>query len=257
MNFKEIPLKEFYAKRLSASLGRDDSTQKPWYAIRNASDQETEVSIFDFIGLYGVTASEFVGALREMQDVHLRLNSPGGDVFDGIAIYNSLRDHQGRVRVTVDGIAASAASLIAMAGETVTMNQGAMMMIHDAWALTVGDAEDHLQMADTLNRVSGELAGIYAQRTGTGTRVVRQMMKETTWMTAKEAEEAGFADVVDAQPAAKAATPIFTVPQGFTLTGVDATSLAAAADPIQAASASDWGRPRRLALAVRGERTRA
>jgi len=214
MKCKALPLKEFYAKLYA---GQAESASKVgWYTIQAKAEGPVEVTIFDFIGAGGVSASDMVSALGELKgkNLQVRVNSPGGDVFDGIAIYNALRKHDGTVNVVVDGLAASAASLIAMSGEMITMSQGAMMMIHDAWAMTLGNADDHSAMADTLNKVSGELAGIYSERTGISSRGVRRLMLAETWLTAQEAKAQGFADVVEGE-SAQAQSREFFVPEGL------------------------------------------
>ena len=141
-----------------------------WYRIENkAKAKSARVDLFDAIGgWYGVEAKNFVKDLNDLdvETIELHINSPGGDVFDGIAIYNALVDHKATVNVTVDGIAASAASFIAMAGEEITMNRAATMMIHDASGLCWGNASDMQDMATMLNRFSDEIAGIYAERAG-------------------------------------------------------------------------------------------
>lgn len=214
MKCKTLPLKEFYAK-LYAGQG-DAAKGNGWYEIQAKAEGPVEVTIFDFIGSGGVSASDMVAALGGLKgrNLQVRVNSPGGDVFDGIAIFNALRKHDGTVNVTVDGLAASAASLITMAGETVTMSKGAMLMIHDAWALTIGNADDHHAMGDTLNKVSGELAGIYSERTGSSSRAVRRMMQAETWMTAQEAKDQGFADAVEGESVNAQAREFF-VPEGL------------------------------------------
>jgi len=172
-----------------------DQVGRQWFSIKSQSKEEHEITIYDFIGIFGVEAEAFI---KEIYGLHgkltVRMNTPGGDVFDGLNIYNALTRHDGMVHVEIDGLAASAGSLIAMAGKTINMNTGAMLMIHDAWGMAVGNAEDMAAMADTLDKISGELAGIYSSRTGNGQRAVRAMMRDETWMTSKEAIEQGFAD---------------------------------------------------------------
>jgi ATP-dependent protease ClpP protease subunit len=176
--------------------GRND-----WYRIENKSDGGVEVFIYDEIGYWGVTAADFVKDLQNVtaDKFTLRLNSPGGEVFDGIAIYNAIKQHKAEVTVQIDGLAASAASFIAMAGDTVTMTKNATMMIHDGHGLVVGDATDMRKMADLLDKTSNNIASIYAERTGGDVATWRAAMLEETWYNADEAVEAKLADgILDA-----------------------------------------------------------
>jgi ATP-dependent protease ClpP protease subunit len=168
-----------------------------WYRITNQGET-AEVMIYDEIGYWGVSADQFV---REIQNVTaksltVRLNSPGGEVFDGIAIYNSLKSHPATVNVKVEGLAASAASFIAMAGDTVEIARNAMMMVHDAHGLAIGNAGDMRQMADLLDQTSANIADMYAQRSGKTVDHWRTVMKAETWYTGQQAVDAGLADQV-------------------------------------------------------------
>ena len=132
---------------------------KSWYTIR-ARTSGTEVLIYDEIGAYGVTAKGFLaelGALPDDAAIDLRLNSPGGSVFDAVAIYNALKRHAGDITVWIDGIAASAASYIAMAGDTIVMPENAFLMIHDPSGLVMGTAGDMRSTAEALDKVKGSL----------------------------------------------------------------------------------------------------
>ena len=167
--------------------------------VANKADTGPAVlRIYDSIGgWFGITASEVAEALDEIsstRDLQVRINSPGGDVFDGTAIYNLLATWQGNVDVIVDGLAASAASFIAQAGDTITMNRGTQMMIHDAHGFTLGNAGDHRATADLLDGVSDEIAGIYAARAGLTKAEWRDRMVEEHWYNAEAAVEAGLAD---------------------------------------------------------------
>ncbi|MEU1372991.1 head maturation protease, ClpP-related [Streptomyces triculaminicus] len=179
--------------RAELRAGRND-----WYRIRNLADGATEVAIYDEIGYFGVTASDFIAELKtiESPEITLRLNSPGGEVFDGIAIMNALRSHPARVTTHVDGIAASIASVIAMAGDRIVMQPHSQMMIHDGSGLCIGNAGDMREMADLLDKQSDNIAGVYAERAGGTVRQWRTRMLAETWYTAAEAVEAGLADEV-------------------------------------------------------------
>lgn len=152
-------------------------------------------------GPWGVSAREFVDALDELGDevttIELHVNSPGGEVFEGIAILNALRQHRARVVTVVDGLAASAASFIAMAGDEVVMAGNTELMIHDAWGLAIGNAEDMRDMATRLDQLSDNIAGVYARRSGTPVAQWRTAMLAETWYSAEEAVAAGLADRVE------------------------------------------------------------
>ncbi|MFE1205648.1 head maturation protease, ClpP-related [Streptomyces sp. NPDC058762] len=176
---------------------------RSWYRITNQSADEAEVMLYDEVGGWlGATADEFINDLRGItaSNILLRVNSPGGQVYEGIAIANALRSHPASVTVQVDGIAASIASVIAMAGDRVRMMPNAMIMVHDASGLTVGNAADHRDTAELLDKISGNIADAYAARAG-GTRDEwRQVMVAETWYTAEEAVAAGLADEVVPTP---------------------------------------------------------
>ncbi|WML79174.1 head maturation protease, ClpP-related [Streptomyces sp. VNUA74] len=169
-----------------------------WYEIKNLSADTAEISLYDEVGLWGVTASAFADDLRgvTVKNITLRISSPGGDVFDGLAILNSLRQHPATVNVIVEGLAASAASFIAMAGDTVQVAPQAMFMIHDASAMCWGNAEDMTETAALLDKASNNIAAVYAQRAGGTVEGWRAAMKAETWYTDREAVEAGLADGV-------------------------------------------------------------
>ena len=190
-----------------ARAANNDEPPRSWYRIENASKDEAEIWIYDTIGGWGVWASEFVDELRQIDAtrITLHLNSPGGDVFDGIAIANSLIEHPATVTVKVDALAASIASVIALAGDRVIMGRAAQMMIHNASALCWGEASDLRAMADLLDKITGVIAQVYADRTGTPVKGWREAMDAETWYTAEEAVEAGLADEVAAVPAKVAA----------------------------------------------------
>lgn len=178
----------------------DDSGDRSWYRISNAVGDDSDTAVihlYDEIGYFGVSASDFVAALGEItaSTIDLRLNSPGGDVYDGLAIYNALIDHPANVVATVDGIAASAASYIAQAGDRVVMNRNAELMIHDAFGLCVGNAADMRDMATLLDKASDNIAAIYTARAGKVSQAVwRKRMEAETWYSASEAVAAGLAD---------------------------------------------------------------
>jgi len=180
---------------------------KSWFTAR-AHAGVAELSIYDEIGAYGVPAKAFIGelkALGDVTDLTLRLNSPGGSVFDGIAIYNALKRHPANVTITVDGLAASIASVILCAGDKVIMPQNAMIMIHDPSAMVMGNAADMRSMADALDKMRDGLVSAYQDKTGHTPDEIIQWMAEETWFDAEEALEIGFADQLE-EPVAMAAT---------------------------------------------------
>jgi ATP-dependent protease ClpP protease subunit len=134
-------------------------TLKPnsWYAVVAKSADEAEVMIYDEIGMFGVSAKQFVTDVKgiDAKRITVALNTPGGDVFDGIAIYNALRQHDATINVRIDGLAASCGSLIAMAGDTIEMAANAYLMIHNPWTFAVGDAADMRKQADVLDKLEG------------------------------------------------------------------------------------------------------
>lgn len=162
-----------------------------------------ELWIYDEIGYYGITATYVVQELLQIGSptIRVHINSPGGDAFDSFAIYNALIDHPAQIQVTVDALAASGASIVAMAGDQVTMKRASQMMIHDASGITIGNEADHLDTADLLGRVSDELAGIYAARAGGEPAGWRALMRAETWYSAGEAVSAGLADSTAIAPA--------------------------------------------------------
>lgn len=169
----------------------------PTNAVAGEADGDTTaVYIYDEIGFWGTSAEGFVEQLMTIKTdkIDLHLNTPGGDMFDGLAIYNSLKQHKSHVTTYVDALAASAGSFIALAGEKVIMARNATMMIHDAAAITWGNAEDMREMAELLDGFSDNIADIYSQKGGGTADEWRGLMKEETWYTAKEAVAAGLAD---------------------------------------------------------------
>jgi len=157
---------------------------------------------------WGVSAKEFAATLDDLPDdvteIRLHINSPGGDVFDGIAMLNALRSHDARVVAIVDGIAASAASFVACGADELIMARNSELMIHDAWGLCVGNAAEMHAMAEMLGHISDNIASVYAEKSTTDVGLWRIAMSSETWYSAAEAVEAGLADRVDAKkPAAK------------------------------------------------------
>lgn len=183
-----------------------EEREKHWYRIANAAvGNATQVNIFDEISWWGISAQQFIEDIALIPgDLEVHINSPGGDAFDGIAIYNALASRPG-VTTVVDGLAASAASVIAMAGQKRIVSPGAMLMIHDALALCIGNAADMRETAGLLDKVSDNIAGVYAAHTETSADDWRAVMTNEGWYTAQEAVDAGLAHELAARPAAAAA----------------------------------------------------
>ena len=157
------------------------------------------MDIFGPIGGWdGITAAKFKQALDEhganASEIIVNINSPGGDVFDGVSIHNLLVSHDANVTTRVYGLAASAASVIAIAGDTVEMGEGSFLMIHNAWSLAMGDTREMAKMSRTLAAIDKELAASYAAHTGIDTDEIKSMMDAETWISAADAVDQGFAD---------------------------------------------------------------
>lgn len=205
--------------RVQARIGsvqfdtRPDAMERWAPDVRAAADADNTISMYDPIGESwdgsGVTAKRVASALRSIgsKDIAVNLNSPGGDFFEGVAIYNLLRTHQGKVTVNVLGLAASAASVIAMAGDEVLMGDGAFLMIHNAWAVAVGNRHDMRGAADMLEPFDQAMAEVYAARSGIDVASVSAMMDKESWITASQAVADGFATgLLDSQTIKKDAS---------------------------------------------------
>jgi len=174
-----------------------------WYEIKAATDKKpARIMVYGYIGQTwdgrGVEAKKFIDELNalDVDAIDLHINSGGGQVFEGTAIYNALKAHRAKITVRIDGIAASIASIIAMAGDTVEMPENAMMMIHDPMGVVAGTSEDMEKMADVLDKLKTGLIATYHEKTGVDAEDLSTMMTDETWMTAGEAVKLGFADVV-------------------------------------------------------------
>lgn len=199
-----------------------------WYEIVAAADEDRAVvRIYDEISWWGVDAEQFARDVAAVtaSTIEVQINSPGGNVFDGMAIYNALRTHPARIVTRVDGLAASAASVIAQAGDERIMLEGTTMMIHEAWGVSVGPAAEHREFADLLEQQNTNIANVYAAAADGATDVDRflELMAAETWLTAAEAVDLGLADTVvtpERKAAAKApagpaaAAPAATAPAG-------------------------------------------
>ena len=171
--------------------------------VRNQSATEAEIVIYDSIGFDwwtggGVTAKSFRDELKKIGDtvtkINVRINSPGGDVFDGIAIYNLLKQHKAKKIVYVDGLAASIASIIALAGDEIVMGEGALYMVHLPWTFAGGNRMELDNVVGRLIDIEDQMIGIYARRSKMDRAEIKALLEAETWMSADEAIENGFAD---------------------------------------------------------------
>ena len=187
--------------RLSAAQFdlRPDALERWKPEVKAAESGDASISIYDAIGESwdgtGVTSKRIGAALRAIGEnpVTVNVNSPGGDFFEGVAIYNLLREHKAKVTVRVMGLAASAASIMAMAGDEILMGDGAFLMIHNAWAVAIGNRHDMAQAAQHLEPFDSAMASVYASRTGMSVAEVATLMDKETWINSAQAVEDGFA----------------------------------------------------------------
>lgn len=187
--------------KFTRPMARLQQRQVDWYSISNQDTGTAEIYIYDEIGYLAISAKDFVNDLNKLknQNIDVHLNTPGGEVFDGIAIYNALKAHKANVTCYVDGVAASIGSVIAMAGDKVVMAKNAQMMIHDGYGMCVGNSADMKEMMLLLDKTSDNIASIYAEKTSTNPNKWRQMMQDTTWFSADQAVKAGLADEIVGQ----------------------------------------------------------
>ena len=179
---------------------RPDALQRWDSGIRSAVEGDSgSISIYEAIGESwdgsGMTAKRMAGILRSVgtKDIQVNLNSPGGDFFEGVAIYNMLRNHKAKVTVNVMGIAASAASIIAMAGDEIRMGEGSFLMIHNAWCMAVGNRHAMAAAAEQLAPFAQAMADVYAARTGLTPKAAAKLMDAETWISPAAAIADGFA----------------------------------------------------------------
>jgi ATP-dependent protease ClpP protease subunit len=177
-----------------------------WYQFR-AQARGAEIAIYDEIGAFGIPAKAFLDELRALgpvAELTVRIHSPGGSVFDGVAIYNALKRHDAAITVWIDGIAASIASMIAMAGDEVVMPENAMLMLHDPSGLVMGTAADMRGMAEALDKMKAGMVAAYRDKSGRDDAEIQALMVAETWLSAEEAVGLGLADRVE-QPIRMAA----------------------------------------------------
>jgi ATP-dependent protease ClpP protease subunit len=200
--------------KVTRPLSRLEKGQTDWYRVQNSAGATPEIYIYDEIGYWGTASNAFVkdlSMLAASDQLIINMNSPGGDVFDGIAIYQALLDHPAEIVVKINGLAASIASVIAMAGDRVIMGAKSSIMIHEGFTFASGDAATMRKTADMLDRVSNNIASVYADRAGGEASVWRDRMREETWYNAEEALAAGLADEIEGR------RPIPSAPEAFDL----------------------------------------
>lgn len=223
----------------------------PRFELKSATKTAAaSMYLYDEISPFGVTAADFVSEISMLggQDFNLYVNSPGGDVFEGLAMLNTLRAYPGKVTGYVDAIAASAASFILMGCDEVVMRRNSELMIHDAWGMCIGNAEDMVDMAGRLDKVSDNIADVYGAKAGGSVADWRGRMKAEAWLSADEAVELGLADRVDGagqdvsnalafdltrfknrKPEPVRGPVTHTGPEAVDLTGIDIAALLSAA----------------------------
>jgi len=169
-----------------------------WYSVKNIADDEAEVFISDYIGWPFNDAGEFVRMMAGLNQskIVIRINSPGGDVWDGFQIANSIKSHPSKPITRIESLAASAASFIAVSGHEKQAYKNAMIMIHEPMSGVWGNQYEMVEVADILKKITGNMVDMYADNTNVGKRDLRDMLKAETWMTAKEAKENGFIDTI-------------------------------------------------------------
>ena len=170
-----------------------------WYNIQSkVSSDIVDVYIFDEIGTFGINAQSFIDEIKAFKNspINLHINCVGGDVFDGMAIYNILKKRTAKTTVYIEGIAASMGSVIALAADTVIMSENSLFMIHNAWGGAMGEAKELKKTANLLEKISNEIADIYIKKTNLPYDRVKEMMDEETWLNADEALELGFIDSI-------------------------------------------------------------
>lgn len=199
--------------------GRPEAGTRQWYKVRAEAGETAEMLIYDEIGAGwfggGVSAENFVSDVKDLNlhagdTLRLRINSPGGDLFDGNTIYNYLRAQPFKVSVHIDGLAASAASIVAMAGDTINMPENSFLMIHNPWMFVAGDSKVMRKTADDLDNLREGAVSTYMTRVedNLSRDEVITMLDEETWLGASDAVSYGFADVIE-EPVKAAALLMF------------------------------------------------
>lgn len=178
-------------------FNRKNVARRPLEVLNQTADS-ADVYIYDEISGWGITAASMVALFKslDVKTINLHINSPGGSVFDGVTIYNMLMQHSAKIVVYVDGLAASIASLIAMAGDEIIMASNAMMMVHNPWTIVAGNSADLRKQADVMDQIQKTLVSTYVARTGQTAEAIQALLDGETWLTADEALAKGFATSV-------------------------------------------------------------
>jgi len=179
--------------------------KKKFWSMTNKSTKEGEVFLYGDISSTSwwgdeVTPTQFkqdLDALGSVKKLNIYINSLGGDLFAGQAIYSMIRRHKAKKTVYIDGLAASAASIIAMAGDTIIMPHNSMLMIHNCLTIAMGNANDFRKLADDMDKIGESIVSVYTDRTALLESEVKQFMDDETWFTAQEAVDYGFADEIE------------------------------------------------------------
>jgi len=195
LNLSVLPVNRPYRPILARA---PQSASRSWYNFGPKASGEVDILIYDEIGLWGVTAQQFATDLAKVDAdvINLHINSPGGSVFDGLAIYNALASHDAEIRTSVDSLAASIASVIAMAGDSIKIAEAAQIMVHQPSSFVWGGADDMRKEADVLDSIEEAIVDVYVARTGGKRAEIQQWVKNETWFKGKAAVDAGFADEV-------------------------------------------------------------
>lgn len=189
--------------RFISSLYHKSLDNSSWYKITDSNEEETDILIYDYIGWPFNSAEEFVTNIGNIKSgkIVIRINSPGGDVFDANAIYNAIASHPLKPATRIESLAASAASYIFMAGSEKQSYKNSMFMIHEPMTMAFGNQYEFRDIADLLEQISSQMIDMYSDNTGIGKRKIKEMLKDETWLTAKKAKEHGFVDtIIDEKP---------------------------------------------------------
>jgi len=175
---------------------------KSWYAISpieaKAKGKSTDIFIYDEIGVHGITAKSFLQDLKDLKgkDITLHINSTGGDVFEGQAIYTALKNYTGKVTAKIEGLAASMATVIALAADTIEMTSNSLFMIHSPMSNVFGNKSQMRRQVNALEKVESTMLNVYSKRTGLDEEKISFMLEAETWLSAEEAKEMGFVDSI-------------------------------------------------------------
>lgn len=179
-------------------LLQDNLNAHKSFKIKQEDDNQATIYLYEAIGWLGIEAEDFAKDLSQInsKEIHLRINSPGGDVFDARAMQTAIAQHPAKVIAHIDGVAASAATYLALAADEVHMAEGAFFMIHKGWTLNIGNADDFREQANFLDKIDQSIANDYHKRTNKPLDEIIELMASETWFTADEAKEHGFIDEI-------------------------------------------------------------